>query len=448
MTPAVPSSRRPTPAQLAWQRAGMGMFCHFGINTFFDKEWSDGTLPASGFAPTDLDARQWVDTAVDAGMRYVVLTAKHHDGFCLWPTDTTDYSVRSSPWRNGRGDVVEELAQACRDAGLGLGLYLSPWDRNAACYADPAAYDDFYVRQLTELCTSYGPLFEVWFDGAGSEGRVYDWDRIMDVVDEHQPDAMVFNMGRPTIRWVGNEDGLAADPCDYVVAAVEGDPGGEGGDRAWLGEGRYLPPECDVPIRRHWFWQSDDLATLKSLEHLLAIHHRSVGLGAGLLLNVPPDRRGLLDDHDRARLAEFGAELRRRFGSGRPGVLTADPDPATGPGGRTEAGADAGTTVVRVDLGARTSFDHVVLGEEIAAGQHVTGHEVLVDGTVVAAGGTIGVRRIHPFDEVTADRLEIRLRGAGAALAEVTVHRAGVTQAPVLEDQPDISAQKVDAPAP
>ena len=422
-----PAAHRPTAEQLAWQRAGFGMFCHFGVNTFHDKEWSDGTLPAAGFAPSDLDARQWARTAVEAGMKYVVLTAKHHDGFCLWPTDTTDYSVRSSPWRSGRGDVVEELAVACQDARLGLGLYLSPWDRNARCYDDPAAYDDFYVRQLTELCTRYGRLFEVWFDGAGSEGRVYDWNRIMGVVQEHQPGAMVFNMGRPTIRWVGNEDGLAADPCTYVVDATRGDT--DGGDRPWLAGGRYLPPECDVAIRRHWFWQSDDLDTLKSLEHLLAIYYRSVGLGAGLLLNVPPDRRGLLDDHDRVRLEELGRELRRRFGSGRAGTCV------------TESGGE----VVHVSFDGPTTFDHLVLSEDLTDGQHVSGHEVVVDGAVVASGGTVGVRRIHAFAPVGAERIVIRLRGTGARLASVTAHHTGRSEAPSLEEQPAFRADKVDA---
>jgi alpha-L-fucosidase len=300
---------KPTAAQLAWQETGFALFLHFGINTFHGKEWSDGTLDPHTFNPTELDARQWVDTAVAAGAGHVILTAKHHDGFCLWPTDTTDYCVASSPWRDGNGDVVADLAEACREAGIGLGLYLSPWDRNAACYDDPDAYDTFYLRQLTELCTRYGRLTELWFDGAGSENRQYDWDAVMAVIDKHQPDAMVFNMGRPTIRWVGNEDGLADDPCWYVTDATgtsiyDADPRS-------LGALRYLPPECDVPIRRHWFWQPDHLHTLKSREHLLAIWYRSVALGAGLLLNVPPDRRGLIDEADRTRLLEFTAELRR-----------------------------------------------------------------------------------------------------------------------------------------
>ena len=213
---------KPTAGQLRWQELQFGMFCHFGINTFFGMEWSDGSLDPAGFAPGRLDARQWVETARAAGMRYLILTAKHHDGFCLWPTETTDYSVRASPYRGGNGDVVGEVAAACHELGIPFGLYLSPWDRHEPCYVDAAAYDRFYIRQLTELCTRYGPLAELWFDGAGSAGRTYDWDAIMGVVDRYQPDAVIFNMGRPTIRWVGNEDGLAAESTYYAVTGAPG----------------------------------------------------------------------------------------------------------------------------------------------------------------------------------------------------------------------------------
>jgi alpha-L-fucosidase len=244
----------PTPAQLAWQREHpFALFCHFGINTFYGREWSDGTLDPAGFAPDALDGRQWVAVAKDAGAAHIILTAKHHDGFCLWPTETTDYSVRSSPWRGGEGDVVAELAEACREGGIGLGLYLSPWDRHDPDWAArPEVYDARYIAQLTELCTRYGPLVELWFDGAGSEQHPYAWDDIMAVARQHQPDAMIFNMGDPTIRWVSNEDGLASDPCWYTVSEldtsiyVDSKSGVQGG-------ARYLPPECDVPIRRHWF---------------------------------------------------------------------------------------------------------------------------------------------------------------------------------------------------
>lgn len=404
----------PTAAQLAWQRNGFGVFLHFGINTFYGREWSDGTLDPRGFDPSALDAAQWVAHAKAAGAARVILTAKHHDGFCLWPSATTAYSVASSPWRGGRGDVVRELAEACHDAGMRLGLYLSPWDRNAACYADPAAYDRFYRRQLTELCTGYGRLDELWFDGAGSEGRRYDWASIMDVVDRHQPGAMVFNLGRPTIRWVGNEDGLAADPCRYAVDRV--------GKSIYTEEAEsldatvYLPPECDVPIRANWFWQPDDLAALKSREHLLGIWYRSIGLGAGLLLNLPPDRRGLLDEADTARLAEVTTELARRFAEPTaPARLVHEP-------GRVTAYFDA-----------PVRFDHLELREELGDGQRVFAHEVRADGRPLVSAGTIGVRRWHAFAETEARRLEISLGDPAARLESLAVFRTGSPRLPSLD---------------
>ncbi|WTV56184.1 alpha-L-fucosidase [Streptomyces sp. NBC_00035] len=395
----------PTARQLAWQQDRFGLFLHFGVNTFNGEEWSDGTLDAATFDPSSCDASQWVETAAAAGAKYVVLTAKHHDGFCLWPTATTAYSVASSPWRDGKGDVVADLAEACRGAGLGLGLYLSPWDRNADCYDDPAAYDGFYLRQLTELCTRYGPLYELWFDGAGSEGRTYDWDAIMAVIDKHQPDAMVFNMGRPTIRWVGNEDGLAEDPCRYVTESTGISVYDDG--RSALDTARYLPPECDVPIRANWFWQPDDLHTLKSRDQLLDIWYRSVGLGAGLLLNVPPDRRGLIDSADRARLLAFTDELARRLAEPRSCALTV---------------ADEGEAVARFAEPVR--IDHVELREDLAAGQRVVHHEVFADGVPLVSGHTVGVRRVHTFEPRTVRELRIRLTGEGAALTELKGYEA------------------------
>ncbi|NUR50919.1 MAG: alpha-L-fucosidase, partial [Hamadaea sp.] len=364
---------RPTPQQLAWQEAGFGLFFHFGINTFHGVEWGDGTADPATFAPDDLDVGQWVDTAKQAGARYVVLTAKHHDGFCLWPTATTAYSVKSATWRDGRGDVVAELAEACRAAGLGLGLYLSPWDRNAACYDDPRAYDDFYLAQLTELCTGYGPLFEIWFDGAGSEGRSYDWARIMTVVGDHQPDAMVFNLGEPTIRWIGNEDGLATEPVRYTVSAT--DVSMFTTAVSPLDGPRYLPPECDVPIRADWFWQPSSM--LKTREQLLEIFYRSMGLGAGLLLNLAPMPSGRLDPADVDRLLEVTGELRRRFARPVPATLSAIP------GG------------VRATFPTPVRFDHLELREDLQAGQQIDGYAVVADGDRIAVGSTVGIRRWH-----------------------------------------------------
>ena len=421
----------PTSGQLAWQRErNFAIFCHFGINTFFGKEWSDGTLPASGFLPTALDVRQWAETARDAGASHIILTAKHHDGFCLWPTATTDYSVASSPWRDGHGDVVGELAAACREIGLGLGLYLSPWDRHDPDWAgDPAAYDARYLQQLTELCTQYGPLVEVWFDGAGSETHPYDWDAIMRIVEEHQPDAMVFNMGRPTIRWVGNEDGLASDPCWYTVSETAKSIYTDAKD-GLAGGGWYLPPECDVAIRRHWFWQPDDLHTLKRVEHLLAIWYRSVGLGANLLLNVPPDRRGLIDDNDRARLLAFAETLRRRFAEPIAGEIAQD------------------GTRVTVTFPADVTFDHVILREAIADGQRIGAHRVtdVASGRVLAEGVfTIGSQRVHAFPEVTSRELVIEIDDPAGLIDSVAAYRTGVTAIPALEEQPAFMNEKIDS---
>lgn len=413
----------PTPAQLTWQRDGLGVFFHVGVNTFAGKEWSDGTLTPESFDPTELDADEWVRTAQELGAKYVVLTAKHHDGFCLWPTATTDYSVASSPWKDGRGDVVREVADACARYGIKLGLYASPWDRNAPQYEDAAAYDEFYLAQLRELCTNYGQLSELWFDGAGSAGREYDWDAIGALAAELQPQAMIFNMGPATIRWVGNEDGLAADPVEYVTTST--DLNNYDDDVVETGEAVYLPPECDVSLRKGWFWQPGEEP--KSLSHLLAIHDRSIGLGANLLLNIPPDRRGRIDPADAARVRELAEALEQRFGSPHPGTLTAD------------------RSTVRVDLGAETDFDHVELAERLEEGQRVTGHRVLLeDGTVIASGGTVGVRRIHRLEQaVQASALVVELSGEGAVLEAASVHDA--TGAPV----PDLTqayTASVEAP--
>ncbi|SLN00983.1 glycosyl hydrolase family 29 (alpha-L-fucosidase) [Brachybacterium faecium] len=407
---------RPTPEQLQWQKDGLGVFFHFGINTFAGKEWSDGSVPSDLFAPSDLDTDQWVRTARDLGAVYVILTAKHHDGFCLWPTATTDYSVASSPWRDGTGDVVAELAASCRKHGMKLGLYLSPWDRNAPQYEDPEAYDEFYLTQLRELCTNYGELYELWFDGAGSAGREYAWDRIGALIAELQPQAMVFNMGPATIRWVGNEDGLASDPVEYVTRSTDlnqYDP-----DVVDLGQARYLPPECDVSLRRGWFWQEGE--SPKDLGHLLGIHDRSIGLGANLLLNIPPNRAGLIDEDDAARCRELREALDARFGNPLQATLSSD-----------EGG------VVTLELtAAAEGFDHIELRERLEDGQRITSHRITTeDGRVVAEGGTVGVRRIHRLEQpLRTAMLRVELVGAGAVLEGACVYDAQGAPVPALDE--------------
>ena len=428
---------RPTAAQLAWQRGGLGVFFHVGVNTFADVEWSDGTIPASVFDPSDLDAEEWVALAARLGARYVVLTAKHHDGFCLWPTATTDYSVASSPWRAGRGDLVEEVAQACRRHGVGLGLYLSPWDRHAPEYDDRDAYDRLYLTQLTELCTRYGPLHELWFDGAGSAGREYDWATIGRVIGEHQGDAMVFNMGDATIRWVGNEDGLACDPVEYVTARADLNLY----DDAVIETDapRYLPPECDVSIRPGWFWHENEEP--KPLGHLLAIHDRSIGLGAGLLLNIPPDRRGRIDPADAARVEELADALQARFGAPVSGRLE---DLPVGAGAHLEGAGGSGAVVrrTRVTVPAGTVADHIELRERLEDGQRIRRHRVLaVDGTMLAEGGTVGVRRIHRWERVlSVEEVVLEIEGVeGALIDEVRFHDAAAAPVPDMGGLPGTS---------
>jgi len=391
---------RPTPQQLRWQDLELGFFCHFGLNTFYDREWGDGTEDPGKFDPAAFDARQWVETARSAGFRYLILTAKHHDGFCLWPTETTGHSVRSSPWRGGKGDVVREVANACAEAGMPFGLYLSPWDRHEPCYPDKEAYDDFYCRQLTELLTGYGPLVELWFDGAGSEGREYDWRRIMALVEKHQPDAMVFNLGRPTIRWVGNEDGVAPYPC-WNTAETARVSMFTKDMLTWLPDTpAWVPAECDVPIRElHWFWHPDAEHRLKSLNQLIDIYYRSVGHGTNLLLNVSPDDRGLLPEADVRRVLELADYIRRTF---------AQPLGETGGTGYE----------LMLEWQAPQTFDHAVLMENIAEGERVREYELeaRVDGEWrrFASGTAVGHKKIDRFPPVTADAVRLAVKAAVA----------------------------------
>lgn len=370
----------PTPQQLRWQEWGLGIFFHVGVNTFADAEWSDGTLSPDLFDPTDLDVDSWVAHAARWGARYAVLTAKHHDGFCLWPTAVTDYSVASSPWQGGAGDVVREFAEACARHDIAMGLYLSPWDRHAPEYADPDAYRDYYLAQLTELCTGYGPICEMWFDGAGSEGYTYDWPAIMRVVRTHQPEALVFNMGDPDIRWVGNEDGLAPDTVSYVTRSTDFSQYTD--VTSELDKAVYLPPECDVSIRPGWFWHEHEEP--KSVEHLVAIHERSIGRGANLLLNIPPAPSGRLDARDIERMDEFIAAL------------------------AVEAEAD--------------TVNRVWLHEDLSDGQQIGSFTIESNCRPIASGTSVGSQRLCWVEEVPADSIRVRVdRGS---LCEVRTERS------------------------
>jgi alpha-L-fucosidase len=387
----------PSAAQVAWQRDELAMFLHFGVNTFTDREWGDGRESPTIFDPTRLDARQWARTARAAGFRAVILTAKHHDGFCLWPTATTRHSVASSPWRGGAGDVVREFVDACAAEGLRAGLYLSPWDRNHPTYGDTPAYNDVYAAQLTELLTRYGPITEVWFDGANGEGpngrrQVYDWPRVFGLVRRLQPEAVIFSDAGPDVRWCGNERGVAGDPnWSTVDPTVVSFPGQSGpGVEAALQHGHqdgtvWRPAEVDVSIRPGWFYHPAQDARVRTVDNLLELYFTSVGRNSKLLLNVPPTRDGLIHDVDAERLAGFRTRREELFGQPL-GLRRVELSLGRGGGGAEWELRRPGTPRI-----AR-------LAEDITRGQRVAAYrlEGLQDGTwrVLASGSTIGYAKL------------------------------------------------------
>jgi alpha-L-fucosidase len=415
-TPHAPRPH-PTPAQLEWQRDELAMFLHFGVNTFSDREWGDGTEDPAIFNPQSLDARQWVRTARGAGFRALILTAKHHDGFCLWPTATTQHSVAKSPWRGGQGDVVRELVDACRAESLKVGVYLSPWDRNASVYGDSPRYNDFYIEQLTELLTRYGSIAEVWFDGANGEGpngrrQTYDWERIWGTVRRLQPNAVMFSDAGPDVRWIGNERGVAGstnwstvDPAvvpfpgasgDAVMQMLQhGDPSGS----VWR------PGETDVSIRPGWFYHPAEDARVRSGDDLVGLYFTSVGRNSKLLLNVPPTREGLIHHVDAARLTIMRARLQAMFAID----IAASANVVWQPGTNRQA-------TMELDLRAPKTIAIVDLSEDVRQGQVVARY--VLEGeregtwTTLSEGTTIGFRKLDRFDPVVVRRVRLTIADA------------------------------------
>lgn len=314
--PPAPYGPVPTAAQVAWQRMEMNMFCHFGPNTFTGLEWGEGTETEDIFNPTALDCNQWVAVAKNAGFGGIILTAKHHDGFCLWPNPASTHTVRESAWRNGKGDVLKELSKACKKGGVKFGIYISPWDRNAPTYGTPE-YNKTFLKTLQSAHTKYGPIFEQWFDGANGEGpngkrQVYDWKSFNAQTHKLQPNAVIFSDVGPGCRWVGNEEGTCGRTC-WSRLDVDGfGPGADAPSLDTLNVGNYngacwIPAETDVSIRPGWFWRESEHP--KSVQELLKIYYNSVGRNSLLLLNVPPDNRGLIPAEDSLRLMEFHTAL-------------------------------------------------------------------------------------------------------------------------------------------
>lgn len=414
----------PSPQQAAWQEYELTAFLHFGMNTFTGREWGEGTEDPALFNPTHLDAEQWVKTLKDAGFNLVILTAKHHDGFCLWQTKTTKHSVASSPWKEGRGDVVAELADACHKYDMRLGIYLSPWDRNHPTYGSGDGYNKVYLNQLTELLTNYGKVDEVWFDGANGEGpngkkQIYDWSAVAETIARLQPDAVTAIMGKD-VRWVGNERGYGretewsatvlppgvlpqSDSIRQAMAINEtiADLGG----KKWIEQAQEMywwPSEVDVSIRPGWFYHPEEDESVKSLKELAHIYFSSVGMNSSLLLNIPPNKEGRLSDADVLRTQEFGTFV-KQFNSTN----------AVKTGQSLELTKD---NTVEVSLNPKQTFSALLLQEDIRQGQRTERFEIEAmtnEGkpwVKIAEGTTIGYKRILLLDKpVSATKLRIRI---------------------------------------
>lgn len=437
--PPAPYGALPSDAQLKWQKMETNMFIHFGPNTFTSAEWGDGTESADVFAPSDLDCRQWAATAKAAGMKGIIITAKHHDGFCLWPNPVSGHTVAQSSWRDGKGDVLKELSEACREYGLEFGVYVSPWDRNDPHYGTDE-YNDVFRRTLEDVLGRYGEVFEQWFDGACGEGpngkvQVYDWNLFNNTVYKMQPDAVIFSDIGPGCRWVGNEYGSAGSTCWGTINVSWLSQGGNI-DRGILNSGemngeKWVPAETDVSIRPGWFWRESENSRLKSLGNLMKIYYESVGRNSLLLLNVPPDTRGHIYEADSLRLMAFRAALDY--------VLSVDYAEgamisASDVRGDSEMFSPANlldedydsywavddgimTPYVTLEFDSPRTFNRVMLQEYIPLGQRVysfTVEAMSEDGqwTEIARETTIGYKRIVLVPQTTAVALRVNITGS------------------------------------
>lgn len=443
-----PYGALPTKAQLEWQDLENYLFIVFGPNTFTDKEWGDGKEDPKVFNPTQLDARQWARTAKEAGMKAIIFVAKHHDGFVLYPSKYSNHTVRESAWKDGKGDVMREIADACKAYGLKFGVYLSPWDRNHPDYGTPY-YNQIYANMLNEVYTGYGPVFEQWFDGANGEGpngkkQEYDWEFYNQTVYHNQPGTVIFSDIGPGCRWVGNEDGMAGTTNWSTLNTKGCNPGSKPADILNKGEedgAAWVPAESDVSIRPGWFYSPSTDTRLKSVDKLMDIYYGSVGRNSNLLLNVPPDRRGLIPAQDSLRLMEFRRMREQVFKKnlalkakvtvsssrnnlkpaslvdGKAATYWASPDTAL-------------TPVICLNFKKAVTFNRLLLQEYIALGQRVKSFkvEVLDNGQYkeIANETTIGHKRILLLPDTKTKAVRITITGAKACpvLSEVQLFNA------------------------
>lgn len=406
----------PSPQQLAWQDLEMGALIHFGPNTFLDQEWGDGTASPQVFNPEHVDTDQWMRAAKAAGIRYVVLVAKHHDGFVLWPSAQTEYGVKSSPWLGGKGDLVRMAADSARKYGLRFGVYLSPWDRHEPKYSNPPEYDKYYLAQLEELATNYGRLEEFWLDGAGSGNRKYDFDTIVQHLRTYQPNTLVFAdvdlYKYADLRWAGTESGKVSFENWNVV------------DRA--GYLRWRPVEADTSLHENqWFWHLNAGPTLKSVDELMDEYDNTVGRGAQLMLGLAPDRTGRIPAEDVKRLAGFGSRVRAVYGNN----VALQHAPVNANAGRALDGdestywlvpANGIVPTLTVTFPMPVRFDRVLTMERLNDGQHVEEYSIEYLGD---SGGwkqivhayAIGHKKIDIFPPVTARGVRLKLLATSGA---------------------------------
>ncbi len=450
VAPPAPLMPVPTEQQMAWHVMELNAFIHFTTNTFTGLEWGMGSEKESVFNPTQIDAEQWVRVLKQAGFKQVILTCKHHDGFCLWPSKYTEHSVKNSPYKNGKGDVVKEVSDACKKLGVKFGVYLSPWDRNHADYGKPA-YIEYYRNQLKELFTNYGAVGEMWFDGAnGGDGyygganetrkinsaTYYDWPNTLSLVRSMQPKVLFFSDAGPDLRWVGNERGLAGVTNWNTInndTLFAGKPriekllntGSEDGNK-------WIPAEVDVSIRPGWFYHANEDSLVKSPERLFEIYLTSVGRGSTLLLNVPPDQRGLFHENDVKSLQGFRRILDNEFKSNLAKGAKAKTNAFRGSAAAYNASkvidgkrdtywaADDNvlTGTIDVELSKKQLVKYITLQEYIRLGQRVKSFtiEAWVNGawTEVATGTTIGYKRILKITPVETDKIRINIKDAKA----------------------------------
>lgn len=465
----------PNAHQMAWQEMEFYGFIHFSINTFTDVEWGYGDKSPELFNPTELNVRQWARIAKEAGMKGLILTDKHHDGFCLWPSKYTEYSVKNSPWKNGKGDVVNELAEACKEYGLKMGIYLSPWDRNHVDYGKPE-YIVYFRNQLTELLTNYGDIFEVWFDGAnGGDGyyggtnevrivdkkKYYDWENTNKLIRKLQPNAIIWSDNGPDARWVGNEHGFAYETTwspllrDSIYGGMP-----EYSKKYAMGQENgthWVPAEADVSIRPNWYYHKSEDNKVKTLKDLLDIYYKSVGRNSTLLLNIPVDRRGLVPENDEKQLKKLTAQLKEDFATDLALHAKISATQVRGNSSKysSENAIDGNkdtywatddhvtTASITIDFEKPTVFNRFLVQEYIQLGQRVKQFslEAEMDGTwqTIDNQTTIGYKRILRLDDVTTTKIRLNIEAAkGCPL----ISNIGVYHAPLIMDVPQIVRNK------